>query len=133
MHRLAPLSALLALAAAAPAARADIVHLKNGRTIEGKTTRTAAGLKIERRLGSVVIPFARIASIEAKETPDEVFLRRRKALPKGGALARVALGQFALGHRWPKRARRLALEALVFDPAAAGLDALLTEIGRAHV
>lgn len=67
------LSSLFALAA-----RADIVHLRDGKTIEGKVTRNEADntYRIETTRGSVVKPAGDVQRIVKAKLPQEVFTER---------------------------------------------------------
>src|SRR4051812_13469545 len=66
--------ALLATAAVllvAAAGRADVVHLKNGRVIEGTViAETARDLRLKTPEGIIVLPKVVVATIERCETPE---------------------------------------------------------------
>ncbi len=63
------LALVLASALAAPA-WADIVHLKDGRKIEGKVTDLGERIKIERKIGSILVNKEDVLRIEPKEFVD---------------------------------------------------------------
>lgn len=66
---------LLALAAwaAAPVARGDVVHMKDGSTIEGKiVAETADGVEVKQRLGTIKIPREEILKVERTVSKTEL-------------------------------------------------------------
>ena len=78
---------LAAALLAAPAA-ADIVHLKNGRTLEGKVRPSGANFIVDIGYGETVIPRSEVERVEKKAAPvqakddswDEVLRLRETAL-----------------------------------------------------
>jgi DNA repair exonuclease SbcCD ATPase subunit len=82
------ISAALAVLAAffiiAPAA-ADIIHLKDGRVIEGKTTDLGGSIRVEQKFGSIVIPKEDILRVEKKATAREMFTAKLAKLNTGDA------------------------------------------------
>jgi len=97
-------------------ARADIVHLTNGRSVEGKVSETPDKVTVAMSQGSVSFPRAQVQRIERSESVLEAFERRRTALPADDAAARAALGVWALGERMDRQAKELFREALAIDP-----------------
>jgi hypothetical protein len=108
----AGLVAGLCLAFAAPAA-ADMVHLKNGKTLEGVVTRTAKGVQVEQRFGTVLIPHGEVEKIELRQTPEQVLAERLAELKAGDAEGALDLASFCLEHELTKAARELALERVL--------------------
>ena len=85
---------ILALFCAAPLF-ADVVHLKNGRTLEGEIL-SEAGTKVllKTRFGEVTIEKADIASIDRRPTPLAEYESRRKALATDDAEGHYELALF---------------------------------------
>jgi hypothetical protein len=62
----------LALLLLAPPALADVVHLKNGRTIEGKVVkRTDEHVRIKTAQGLIVLPMVTVERVESQATAEE--------------------------------------------------------------
>lgn len=117
MTRRAPraLALLLALAAAA---RADVVHLKDGGRIEGRVVAEEKGsITLETALGRMVIERARIRRIDKGPTAAEELAEREAKLgAEAGADAWFELAEFA-GTKGLRRDReRLLDRALARDP-----------------
>ncbi len=72
MRRLA-CSALLIAAALAPAiARADVLHLRNGRTLEGRVVkRTETAVHVRLPAGILVVPLSTIAAVDSRSTAED--------------------------------------------------------------
>jgi hypothetical protein len=104
-----------ALALAVPA-RADVVYLTNGRSVEGKVTEAAGRVTVAMTQGSVSFPRDQVKRIEKSESVVEVFERKRAALADGDAAARAALGTWARGEGMEAKAKELFREAMAIDP-----------------
>ncbi len=107
--------AMLALLHSAPA-RADVVHLTNGRSVEGKVTEDGDKVTVVMAQGTISFPRSTVARIERGESSVEAFERRRAALARDDAAGRVELGIWALGVRMDRQAKELFREALTIDP-----------------
>jgi hypothetical protein len=118
------LALALALAAFAPAARADVVKLKDGRTIEGVVEQDGDSLVVVRRLGAVRVPREDVASVEVRETPEQELARRVLALQPGDHAAALDLARFCANHEFTDEARSLARHVQREAPAIDGLAAL---------
>lgn len=107
--------ALAALLLAASAVQADVVHLVNGRRIEGRVVaRTAEGLQLEVAGGQIHVPAAQVARVEERLAPqDELAVRVRNAdMGDPDVVARLAV--------WASQ-RGLGLEARQLEAQADGL------------
>ncbi len=111
-------AALLLAACLAPAARADTVHLRDGRKLQGETTWSPDGkrLEIKTRYGGVVVDKDDVLRIEAVETPEQELARRRAALAADDLPGRVALAELCLEHRLERDAAALLLEVVAAEP-----------------
>ncbi len=68
---------VLALAPLCALARADVVHLKDGKKVEGKILKdTPAGIELETKFGKLMIERTKIDRIETKRLPPEEFKAR---------------------------------------------------------
>jgi len=115
-------------AACAPLALADIVHLTNGGTIEGKVTQRDGKVIIEQPNGVIVIPASRVERIERKPCDLEIFedLRARVDVKAPGAADRfVELARWCQQHKMENQARDCWRRALDFDPDHAAARAVL--------
>lgn len=124
--------ALLLLCLLAPAARADVVHLKNGRVLEGKVVgRTEREVRLRTASGLVVVPTAVVERVEAQDTPEAELGERaaRVDMDDPGEIEALALWASSRGLGEQAQdllalARGLRLERLVAqaqrrdDPAA---------------
>lgn len=106
------------------AARADVVTLKNGRTIEGVVQEDGDSLVVVRRLGAVRVPREDVASVEVRETPEQELARRVLALQPGDHAAALDLGRFCVAHEFTDEARSLARHVQREAPATDGLAGL---------
>lgn len=115
---IAVLAALLALPAGA-----DVIHLKNGGSIEGTILAENASEVKVRTIGGVrSIPRASIVRIERKATPAEEFANRRAELAARDVEGRYELALFAREHKLRKEERELYDEILAIDPQHAGAN-----------
>lgn len=112
----------LALAAAAPAARADVVYLEGGGKIRGEIIEeTPTQVIVRTPVGSThVIRRGEIARIERDRNPDQEFDARWKALPTGDANGFFELGKFAKAKGLKEKAERAFNQAISIDPDHAG-------------
>jgi hypothetical protein len=124
------LVALLGLFLGEPA-RADVIHYKDGRKVEGRIlARTATELTVETEFGTIKVALAKVSRIEERATPKEELASRRAALRADDV---DGLFELAL---WARDAG-LALErdALLREVLAASPEHQLANelLGRVHV
>ena len=114
-----------ALASAAGAARADVVTLRDGRTLEGSVTHEGEVVVVRHRFGEVRVPAAEVAQVE--DTPDawDELLRLRAELAGGTADQRYRLAVFCREHGFEDDARRAFLSVLRLDIDHPGARAAL--------
>jgi hypothetical protein len=115
-------------AAYAPLSRADIVHLTNGGTIEGKVTERDGKVIIEQPNGVIVIPASRVEHIERKPCNLEIYegLRAQVDVKAPGAADRFAeLARWCQQRNMGNQARDGYRRALDFDPDCAAARAAL--------
>lgn len=117
------LFAVLVVLAAALAARADVIHLKNGRTLEGKVLGESGGKVKVRTVGGVVeISRADIERIEVVKTPREVYEERLAALAPDDADGCFELALYCRENHLPKEEKELYAKALAIDPQHPGAN-----------
>ncbi len=91
--RLAVVAGLLLLAAPC---RADVIHLKNGRSIEGRVVaRTAREVRLKTAEGVVVLPTAVLREVSRQQTPEEELAERAAAIDLDDPHAIEALALWA--------------------------------------
>jgi uncharacterized protein YkwD len=128
-----PLLLLAVLGLCAPPARADKLHLRDGRVLEGTVEEEEPGrVRVRMRLGSVWVLRADILRIEKEPAPREEFERRKAAIAEGAAAAWAELGIFCTGHELWAEAEDCFLRALKADPSLAGARERLDAIRAAR-
>jgi hypothetical protein len=106
---------LLALLLAA-VARADVVHLKEGGTLEGKVVaEDATTVTLDTRFGRQVLDRSRIERIEKKATAEEELAEREAKLKPGTPDEWFALAEFAGKRGLKKQRERLLDKVLALD------------------
>ncbi len=109
----------LALLMASPGGlRADEVHLKDGRRLEGKVLEDKpSGVTLRLRFGGdLTFPRAQVEKVVLKALPEEELEVRRKALAADDAAGRWALAEEAKGLGLRKVFEDLRAEVLRIDP-----------------
>lgn len=86
---------ILAAALFALPAVGDVVHLKNGGSLEGKVTETKDGVVITLPVGEVRVSKDAVARIEKKESPMEQYLKRAAGIKEDDADAHYQFGLWA--------------------------------------
>jgi hypothetical protein len=120
-----PLAYGLVLLLAAPAA-ADVVHLRNGRSIEGRVVEVRQGqVHIEVAGGRIVLAREQVEHIEDAATPEEEYAQRARTTNMSDPQAVAKLASWA-------SARGLGDQAAHLRALATGLD-LEQRVGRAQV
>lgn len=107
---------VLAAVLLASAARGDVVHLKNGGTLEGQVTLTQDGAIIRLPVGEVRVSSDAIARIEKKETPLEEYLKRAAAIKEDDAEGHYKLGLWAQGAGLKAQAKDEFAKTLALKP-----------------
>jgi hypothetical protein len=122
-----PRRIVLALALSLPGlAAADVIHLKDGRSVEGEIVEEGGGkVKVKVKLGSVTLNSDDIESIERKPTPAQEYAERLKTLKPGSATEQLDLALWAESKKLEEEAIRHFLEALRLDPEVAPARAAL--------
>jgi len=104
-------------------ARADVVHLKEGGTLEGKVVaEDATSVTLDTRFGRQTIERSRIDRIEKKPTSEEELAEREAKLKPGTPDEWFALAEFAGRHGLKKERDRLLDKVLVLDPDHEGAN-----------
>ncbi len=124
------LLALLAVCLAWAPLCADIIYLKIGNTSEGKIV---AENEREVRLkrpdgGEMTLPRSRIARIEKRETPFEVYTRRAAELPDDAATPHFDLAAYCITHNLHSPALATLRRGLAIDPTHTGAMASLRRL-----
>jgi hypothetical protein len=114
MRTLPPL--LLGAALAALPAAADIVHLADGTTLEGKVTDLGDDLRVERGPGAMTIPKRRVLRVESAPTPEERADARGAGLSLTDIPGRLAFAAWCREQGLSARARKEYEIVLVVDP-----------------
>ncbi len=98
------------------AAQADVVYLKNGKSIEGKVTVKGEKVVVEIPHGTVSFPKRKVLRIERKVSSVETYEQKHKALPAGDVQARLKLAAWSRRHSMGNRSEGLLQEDLELDP-----------------
>ena len=109
------LSILTVLLLAGGAARADVVYLKNGKSIEGRVTVEGEKVTVELPCGTVSFQKSNVVRIERRESSVEAYEKKYRELPAGDAAARVALAAWCRKEGMGPRAEALLREVLELD------------------
>lgn len=109
---------LAVLAQGAPAA-ADVIHLKNGKKIEGSVSPGARKGTVEVRSGEgvvIVLEESAIERVEKKAAPTDEFTARLEAVPRGEVEPLEDLLVWARDKALPTRVKTAARKILEIDP-----------------
>lgn len=110
------LSTLLAVAAFAAAASGDVIHLKDGRTVEGTVVeKTDTKVVVQTKFGVNEFKASEVDRIETKATPKEEF-NTRLAAAKGDAGGLFDLYLWAKGRGLATDAKKALREVVKVDP-----------------
>ncbi|HOX05433.1 MAG TPA: FMN-binding protein [Planctomycetota bacterium] len=119
-------AASLFLAAAAGAARADVVYLKSGLKYEGAAEEQPDGsviVKLER--GSLSFTKEQVDRVEKGPPPWEVYEEKAKALLPEDVSGRMDLARWCKAHNLPMRMKQELERVIVADPDNAEARGLL--------
>jgi len=104
----------------AGSASADVLHLTDGKTLEGLVTDEGSRYTVVDRDAKYVVPKSRVESVESKKSFMDEYEERLAALPVDDPEAIFEFGRWLEDHEWPTRARRAYEEVLVLDPEHRG-------------
>lgn len=102
---------------AGPDARADIVYLKNGKTIEGSAEVRDDEVIIRMERGSMTVPRADVERIESREPSWEVYEAKARALKPDDIAGHLALAQWCQANNLRQRMEKELQAVLATDPA----------------
>lgn len=106
-QRTTPFVVAVTLLLAGPA-RGDVVHLTNGRFIEGRVVEERRGsVHIEVQGGRIVLPAASVDRIDRRETPQEEYAQRARTTNMNDAEAVEQLAHWASGRGLGEQAQHL--------------------------
>lgn len=120
-----PLLTTLLVVAASCAAHADVVHLRDGRTLEGSVIRGKDHLIVRRKLGSVHVQLSDVVRIEETTDRWDELERLRADLASGNAEERYRFGAWCRDHEFKEEAQRAFLSVLRLDLDHPGARAAL--------
>jgi len=103
----------------------DVVHLKNGGTLEGQVTLTPDGAVVKLPVGEVRVSNDAIARIEKKETAFDQYLKRAAGIKEDDAEGHYQLGVWAQGAGLAGQARDEFGKTLALRPDHEGAHAAL--------
>jgi hypothetical protein len=112
------------LSVGAPAA-ADVVHLRDGRTLEGSVIRAGDTLIVRRKLGSSHVHLSDVLRIEETTDRWDEVERLRGQLANGTADERYRFGVWCRDHDFKEESQRAFLSVLRLDLDHAGARAAL--------
>ena len=119
---------LVLVALTATLARADVVHLKNGKSFEGKiVSETSKVVKIKTRFGDLEFKRDQIERIEKGKTPKEEYRERKAKLDKKDVNGLFELALFCKEKKLTKEYRALLKDILKVDKQHDGAN---TELGH---
>jgi hypothetical protein len=113
------------IAAATSSARADVVVLRDGRQLQGRTSSEGDELVIRRKHGEVRVKKAEVLRIDKEDDVYSQHERKSKELGSGTADERYQLGVWSRDHGLDAEARTAFLSVLKLDPDHAGARAAL--------
>lgn len=105
---------------------ADIVYLKNGRTLEGHVEQLENHVKLSFRSGSIILNKSNILRIEKKDMPELIFAAKLKNIPKN-ADAYVAVAKWAYRKNLKQEYVMALRAALQMDPSHSSARQLLRD------
>src|SRR5581483_1205326 len=113
-------ASLVLLLALGSVARADIVHLTDGRKVQGRTSVEGDELVVEQKFGQVRFPRSLVLKIEKEDDVYAQLERKQRELGRGTAEERYALGVWCREKGLDAEARVAFLSVLKLDPDHAG-------------
>jgi hypothetical protein len=122
------LAVLLVVVLLAAVARADRVHLKNGRTLEGEVTDRGDKLDIKMSFGSTTVSKEDVESIESEKGAATEYQEKASALAADDAEGHFQLARWCQGRGLKDEARAELLKVIATSPDHAGARALLGHV-----
>lgn len=119
------LAAVLLCVVFGAVAAADIVHLTDGRKIEGKVIETGDVVKVITRMGTVTLPKDRVLRIEKKKTAADTYKDKAAALADDDAEAHYKLAMWCKENRLTREKLRELKKVIEIDPDHAKARAAL--------
>ena len=110
-----PLALSIVSALTAPAL-ADIVHLKDGRTLEGKAESRDGQVLLRTIHGTAILAEAQVEKIEPKAHLLDAYAAKAKDVAAGDAEGQLALAEWCQAHDWASQARAHATRVIEADP-----------------
>lgn len=108
MKRITPLLSLSLVLALGGLAAADVLHLNNGRQLEGRVVSQRAGsISLEVRGGVLQIPASMVRRVERKQTPSEEYAARARQTDMSDTAQVEGLALWASKRGLGKRAKEL--------------------------
>lgn len=117
-------SLALALLVGAPAL-ADVVHMADGRRLEGAVSVEGGRVVVRQRWGEVRVERAEVDRIEETDDPWDQLSRLQKELGQGTAEERYRLGEWARTQGFKAESQQAFLDVLRVDPDHPGARAAL--------
>ncbi|MEW6354791.1 MAG: hypothetical protein AB1696_00580 [Planctomycetota bacterium] len=115
MTRTAVIGVIVFLLIELPSA-ADVLHLKNGRTIEGEVTLEGDVYIVKRGAGVMRVPKISVARIEEKKPLHEIYREKLAAVGEKDAEAHFQLGCWCLSNGLRVEAKKAFRDAIAIDP-----------------
>lgn len=108
---------LMSLALLAGPAHADIIHYKDGRSVQGRILeRSATHITVDTEFGKLKIALSKIERIEERITPAEELSARRERIADDDAAALFELALWARDQELDKPFRELLREVIAASP-----------------
>lgn len=123
------LAIALALSALSADAAADVIHYRDGRTLEGLVlARNEAALTLETRLGTIDVDLADVAWVEERLTPGQLLSQRLTEVPADNGPALFILYEWAAQQKLRAEAKDLLQRVLTLEPDHAGANEALGRV-----
>lgn len=110
-----PLALSIATALAVPAA-ADVVHLKDGRTLEGKAETKDGQVLLRTIHGTAILDQAQVERVEPKAHLLDEYAAKAAGVAADDAEGQLGLAQWCQAHDWASQARAHAARVVEADP-----------------
>ncbi len=119
---------IAALALAAPLAAADVVHLKSGRSLEGKAEAKGDRVVLRTLHGTAILAVADVEKVEAKRCVLDDYADRLAATTLGDAESLQTLASWCRSVGYESKAREHARGALSIEPNHVGARQILGHV-----